>query len=157
MNLNRFMPGAIPLVVIAAAIGQSAEPLSIRDVAGELRQLRIELAEYRLESGVRVIRELEQELNSTISRTTEIAAEERSQSEQLTQIDSQITDPNLNAEMRAHAERLRNETIPDLLARRATEAATLRARQTELNSSLERAKKLQQAIAAQIRTLSSRP
>jgi hypothetical protein len=137
--------------LLAADAGKEAQnPLVwLQFIATELRDLRRELLEDRLERQQTRVRALEAELNQARIERNDGVDVQRAQAEELLNLDKQIADPALAAEQRAELQALRTE----LTAREGADRADAGLKEKQLAERLQREQTRLESLRAMARAM----
>lgn len=126
----------------------------LQHLAGEVRMIRVELTQLRLEAQEARIANLERELRDLAQKQTELQIQEKSNQHQLaevTELNAQVLDP----DQRAQVEALKDELTGTGADRLRTERSQVAKAEAELNERLRQEKAKQAHLQALTRQFAS--
>jgi colicin import membrane protein len=140
------------LAALASTHAAAQDLPANRTLLEEIRGLRIELLEERIERRDERIAGLERQLAEAQAERQRIAEAQRAQNEEIAEFDQRLASPGLPAEDRAEVERLRSQWTSAAASRVAEQAVSASRRESELRAQLAREqqsrRQLQEALRA---------
>jgi hypothetical protein len=126
-------------------------------VLSELRSLRIELLEYKLDRAHGRIAEIQQQLKNAEIERNRLTGEERSQAQELLEIQERLSQPSLPPEARGEIEAYRTQLMAAGAARLSERNRSLAAREADLRMQLDREERVRQQLTQTHQSLGARP
>ena len=153
----KLLCGALLLAAAAALHGQSGgvDADQQKALLAEVRKLRVELLEMRIEAQAAKIPALEQGLAQIETRRARLAEEERSAPQQLANLDSRFRGQTLPPEQRAEFEGVKAAFLAAQAEHSNTERSTLQMREAEISASLKLEEQRLQALKALLNELTA--
>ena len=148
-------------LLVALAIGLRAfdqatnETQRHKDVFGEILALRAELAEYFVEVVESTVMALDRVLANIRQDIIRLEGEERLRQEQLTQVDQQLSNPDLELDSRRQLETVKADLSGPTSERLRSEQSGLQKRQGDLAKTIERQQDRLQALREKSRQLNA--
>jgi hypothetical protein len=143
------------LILPAVCVGQSpaAEAPQWQLILNELRNLRIELLQDRIERAGARLAQLQFELQKTETERATISQMELSQAEELALLRDRLTDPALSAASRGEIEKQHSLLMSSESARLAEQKAAAVRRETEVRGQLAAQQQLGLQLVEKLRAL----
>jgi chromosome segregation ATPase len=133
----------------------SAAPIGQDVLLEELRRLRVELLEYRIESETARVAALETSLGDIQAQRSRLAQQEQALAQQLGSPQTPAAFPNVTAEGRSQFESLRAAAIADESEKLRAEQRLLERREREVGDSLRTEQQRLQALQSQVNGLTA--
>lgn len=127
----------------------------LRFIGLEVRQLRVELFEHRLENEAEKITVLERDLAAARSERVALQAEESVHRQQVANLDAQLAEASVEPEARAQMEASKAELAGSATEKLRIAQNTLAAREAEIAERIRLAKAHLQTLATRMKQLAS--
>jgi chromosome segregation ATPase len=158
------MPGSIRVLIVLTALApgpvagadlgaQSADQPALKEMINQLRKLRLELLEQRVENQEGNILQLERELQQVGADQQRLEQQEREQAEALAQLEQRLSEAQLTPEDRHELEATTRAAV---IARgdRGAARSSLDQRRAQVQQQLEQARQQRQKLLEKARQLS---
>ena len=126
-------------------------PSPKRSLLNEVLELRTDILQFLVQAQQSTVRSLKRELEQLHQQQRRVQEAEESRSQQVAQVEEQLSSPDLESESRPQVEAVKQELIVDGAEKLKAEQSSLRQREADLAARLEsevqRAQALQQRAA----------
>ncbi len=120
------------------AAGSGEELALVKELIVEFRNLRVEMIEHLMDAQNSTISMFQRDLDQVRQEHKRLQRQEIQQREQVTQLDEQLSNPELEAESRPQLAALRDELVSASAANVRAELLKVQERERELNECLQR-------------------
>ena len=136
------------LWTLVAGSATAEAPSHCQDILSELRSLRIELLQEKLERAHVRIAEVQQQLESIEAERSRLTQIEQAQSQELAELHERLNQPGLTAEDRAQIDEQRSHFTTAATVRLAERATSIAQRDAALRERLKREQQEGQRLAS---------
>ena len=152
--------GMLLFVLAVAALGEQAPSgcAAQSEALAELRKLRVEILEYRIESRVEALAGLEQDLQRIRGERQRLQEDERARIEQLAEVEGFLSTQGhtLTPEQRTHFEAMKAGIVGEQPEKLRTEQAAIMKREAEAADRLRAVQQQVQSLEAKRNELTAR-
>lgn len=143
--------------VLAQPASACGEQVQLQTLLAEVRSLRIELLQEKIERAQFRIAEIEHNIRIAETERSQASSQQRTQAQELNEIQERLTQPSLATEERTELEAYRQQMMTSAASRLAEQASSLAKREAALRDQLGQEQRQRNQLLENLRSLGGTP